>query len=108
MQKYENIYKIISHSEKPTQSQSDTNNNVSYDITDLLPTTSNTSTINTSNPIDIDMKNELKNFLKTQMTSSSSQLPLQVSIEPQQQVSQLIGSSELGNSSSGGISFSEF
>lgn len=101
-QKYENIYKIISHSQNQhtKSNQNDKKNNVPYDITDLLPTTSATNNVLTSSSSEKNnMKNELKNFLKSQITPQAS--------SSSSAISDLIGSSHLGNSSSG-ISFSEF
>lgn len=101
-QKYENIYKIISHNNhnKSNQNQTD-RKNAQYTIDDLLPPSSSGSGSGSSDKNN--MKNELKNFLKSQMTSSSS------SKSSTTNISDLIGSSELGSGSgSSGISFSEF
>lgn len=101
-QKYENIYKIISHNNKPNQY--DKKNTEQYDIADLLPTTN----VTTSTPIDKNnMKNELKNFLKNQITTQPMSSPPSSSTTSTTNISDLIGSSDLGSSSSG-ISFSQF
>lgn len=102
-QKYENIYKIISHNNnnKTNQAQTD-KKNAQYTIDDLLPSSSSGS-----GPVSSDknnMKNELKNFLKSQMTTSASS-SLNSSTT---NISDLVGSSELGGGGGGGISFSEF
>jgi hypothetical protein len=55
-QKYENIYNIINNSEKST---SNTNLENEYSLIELLPKNEET-----------DMKNELKNFLKSQLDNS--------------------------------------
>jgi hypothetical protein len=57
-QKYENIYNIINNSEKST---SNTYLENEYSLIDLLPKNQET-----------DMKNELKNFLKSQLDTSIS------------------------------------
>jgi hypothetical protein len=98
-QKYENIYKIISHSKNNNNksNQPDKKNNGQYDIADLLPTITNSTNVASSTPIDKNnMKNELKHFLKSQMNNSSSSA-----------ITELIGTTDLGKSSTG-ISFSEF
>ena len=57
-QKYENIYNIINNSEKST---SNTNLENEYSLIELLPKNEET-----------DMKNELKNFLKSQLDNSNN------------------------------------
>ena len=58
-QKYENMYNIIKHNSN-TNSNTNTNSNEDYTLIDLLPTKEEPN-----------MKNELKDFLKKQLHSSS-------------------------------------
>lgn len=119
-QKYENIYKIISHNNNKQNQDDQTNHVEQYSIADLLPTTPNTNTnthvnVNTTTPIDQNnMKNELKNFLKSQMNAPQSSMSMPIaSISSSASVSSsttnisdLVGPSDIGTST--GISFSQF
>lgn len=71
-EKYKNIYETISHNrfhdfEKDLDKTTDINK-INYTLEDILPPNSNTSdiinTVNSNN-----MKNELKNFIKTQLVN---------------------------------------
>lgn len=60
--KYENMYNIINHS--PNTSSHSSTSNKDYTLIDLLPNADDNENINNQG---INMKNELKDFLKSQL-----------------------------------------
>jgi len=70
-QKYENMYNIIKNNSS-SNSLSNMNSPTSYTLIDLLPTKQDDP---------VSMKNELKNYLKKQMSSQSQ--PLESNTQPQ-------------------------
>lgn len=65
VQKYENIYNIINKSNQKNNMNIDKNNN--YTLIDLLPKSDDSVVKN-----ELNMKNELKNFLKSQLNNSNT------------------------------------
>lgn len=65
IQKYENIYNIINNSNQKNNINIDKNND--YTLIDLLPKSDDSVVKN-----ELNMKNELKNFLKSQLNNSNT------------------------------------
>lgn len=65
IQKYENIYNIINKSNQKNNMNIDKNND--YTLIDLLPKSDDSVVKN-----ELNMKNELKNFLKSQLNNSNT------------------------------------
>lgn len=65
LQKYENIYNIINNSNQKNNMNIDKNND--YTLIDLLPKSDDCVVKN-----ELNMKNELKNFLKSQLNNSNT------------------------------------
>jgi hypothetical protein len=65
VQKYENIYNIINNSNQKNNMNIDKNND--YTLIDLLPKSDDSVVKN-----ELNMKNELKNFLKSQLNNSNT------------------------------------
>ncbi len=69
-QKYENMYNIISSTTSSESASSSLIDNTTTNL-DLLPTiNSSDSLVDKNNLIDTNMKNELKDFFKTQLNSN--------------------------------------
>ena len=79
-EKYKNIYDTISHNryreyEYENDRENDTKiNKINYTLEDILPPNTNTSSITNATAHSNNMKNELKNFIKTQLVSDSTLL----------------------------------
>ena len=65
IQKYENIYNIINNNNQKNNMNTDKNND--YTLIDLLPKSDDSVVKN-----ELNMKNELKNFLKSQLNNSNT------------------------------------
>jgi hypothetical protein len=79
-EKYKNIYDTISHNryrdyEYENDRENDTKiNKINYTLEDILPPNTNTTSITNATAHSNNMKNELKNFIKTQLVSDSTLL----------------------------------
>jgi hypothetical protein len=81
-QKYENMFNVISSSDKHSNNDNISNNNITNNITNSNNQVSYTEIDLLPKPDETSMKNELKNFLKKQMDNNSENYNLKAFSEP--------------------------